>query len=67
MSCTSPGFYFACCLVASAAPSQLNRDDVHFSTGPYLSLVWGVWPLRRHSTHHMKSLILAQDERWRRA
>ena len=55
---TTPWFFVAPVLV----PSQLNRDD------ELEGLLWsascfGGWA----SFHTMKSLILAQDERWRRA
>ena len=50
---------------AALVPSQLNRVDAHVSVvrpgaGQGAALC-------STSTHTMKSLILAQDERWRRA
>jgi hypothetical protein len=61
-----PWFFIACCRFPPSAPSQLNRDDVSFSTGPAITGA-GCATKVALLQHPMKSLILAQDERWRRA
>ena len=50
----------------ASAPSQLNRDD--HVTFNFVSVSFWWWGQRASEVlPHMKSLILAQDERWRRA
>jgi hypothetical protein len=50
----------------ASAPSQLNRDD--HVTLIFVSVSFWWWGQRASEVlPHMKSLILAQDERWRRA
>ena len=50
----------------ASAPSQLNRDD--HVTLIFVSVSFWWWVQRASEVlPHMKSLILAQDERWRRA
>ncbi len=51
-------------VVPHAGPSQLNRDVQQTGSGHRWRRC-GLWPAVLH--HPMKSLILAQDERWRRA
>jgi hypothetical protein len=48
-------------------PSQLNRDDVSFFDGSSKHGCVGCATSVAQLQHPMKSLILAQDERWRRA
>jgi hypothetical protein len=65
-----PGFLFACAQsVAAPVPSQLKRDDDHLYS---LVPAWVRWERGRAAMSGpffppLKSLILAQDERWRRA
>ena len=56
-----PWFFIA---PTASVPSQLNRDDARFVFGV---LLVGPRVCLQARSSPMKSLILAQDERWRRA